>query len=199
MKDFCEKIEEYIRSPLLIEAEWTTIQMIVVGFSVAAGAAVTGYIADPGLVLIGLAEATSARLVCAGGATGALTAGATATSLIKERLTDSNYKNVVNFIVQKLFKAQQKSLDAASKAEVTDLLDQENIFSKEKALIRLAPNNMLESFGDCSTSKSTKKSEEEVMKRIKAIQIIHRIREIFSLQCFIGVAGFVRCWENNSY
>ena len=189
MKDFCEKIEEYIRSPLLIEAEWTTIQMIVVGFSVAAGAAITGYIAGPGLVLIGLAEATSAGLACAGRAAGALTAGATATSLINERLTDSNYKNALNFIVQELFKAQQKSLDATSKAEITDLLDQENIFSKEKALIRLAPNSMLESFGDCSISKSTKKSKEEVMKRIKAIQSIHRIREIFSQQCFIGVVG----------
>ena len=189
VKDFCNKIEEYIRSPLHIEAEWTTIQMIVVGFSVAAGAAITGYIAGPGLVLIGLAEATSAGLACAGGAAGALTAGATATSLINERLTDSNYKNALNFIVQELFKAQQKSLDAASKAEITDLLDQENIFSKEKALIRLAPNSMLEPFGDCSISKSTKKSKEEVMKRIKAIQSIHRIREIFSQQCFIGVVG----------
>ena len=189
VEDFCNKIEEYIRSPLHIEAEWTTIQMIVVGFSVAAGAVVTGYIAGPGLVLVGLAEATSAGLACAGGTAGALTAGATATSLINERLTDSNYKNALNFIVQELFKAQQKSLDATSKAEITDLLDQENIFSKEKALIRLVPNNMLESFGDCSISKSTKKSKEEVIKRIKAIQSIHRIREIFSQQCFIGVVG----------
>ena len=189
VKDFCNKIEEYIRSPLHIEAEWTTIQMIVVGFSVAAGAAFTGYIAGPGLVLIGLVEATSAGLACAGGAAGALTAGATATSLINERLTDSNYKNALNFIVQELFKARQKSLDATSKAEITDLLDQENIFSKEKALIKLAPNNVLESFGDCSISKSKKKSKVDVMKRIKAIQSIHRIREIFSQQCFIGVVG----------
>ena len=189
VKDFCNKIEEYIRSPLHIEAEWTTIQMIVVGFSVAAGAAFTGYIAGPGLVLIGLVEATSAGLACAGGAAGALTAGATATSLINERLTDSNYKNALNFIVQELFKARQKSLDATSKAEITDLLDQGNIFSKEKALIKLAPNNILESFGDCSISKSKKKSKVDVMKRIKAIQSIHRIREIFSQQCFIGVVG----------
>ena len=30
VKDFCNKTEEYIRSPLHIEAEWATIQMIVV-------------------------------------------------------------------------------------------------------------------------------------------------------------------------
>ena len=80
----------------------------MVGFSVAAGATFTGYIAGPGLVLIGVAETTSAGLACAGGAAGALTAGATATSLINEQLTDNNYKNALYFIVLELFKAQQK-------------------------------------------------------------------------------------------
>ena len=189
VKDFCNKIEEYIRSPLHIEAELNNFQMIAVGSSVVTGAVVAGCIASSSLTLIGVASATSGGLVLTGGAVGAITAGATASSLINERFTDSNYKIALNFIVEELFKAQQKSLDGTSKAEITDLLDQENIFSKEKALIRLAPNNMLESFGDCIISKSKKKSKVEVMKRIKAIQSIHRIREIFSKQCFIGVVG----------
>ena len=196
VKDFCNKIEEYIRSPLHIEAELNNFQMIAVGSSVVTGAAVAGWIASSSLALIGLATATGAAtatatggLVLTGGAVGAITAGATASSLINERLTDSNYKVALNFIAEELFKAQQKYLDGTSKAEITDLLDQESILPKEKALIRLAPNNTLESFGDCIISKSKKESKVEVMKRIKTIRSVHRIREIFSQQCFIGVVG----------
>ena len=191
VKDFCNKIEEYIRSPLYIQAEWTAFQKIVVGFSAIAGGAIAASIAGPGLVSIGLAEATSTGLVYAGGFAGALTAGATATYLNNDQLTDSNYKNALNFIVQELLKAQNESLSDTLKKETTDLIDEDNFFSNEKALIRLAPKKKLETaiFEKCIISNSTRKSKEEVIKRIKAIHSIHKIRKIFSQQCFIGVVG----------
>ena len=185
--DFCLKIEEYIRSPLHLEAEWTSLRKIGVGFSVIAGAAIAGFIAGPGVALIGLAGATSNGLVSLGA--GALASGAIETFLFKDQLTDGNYKNTLNFIVQELFEAQQESLSATEKAEINDLRDQENIFSMEKALIRLAPKNKLDFFRDSTMGKYTKKSLEEVIKRITAIQSIHSIREIFSQQYFIGVVG----------
>ena len=191
VKDFCNKIEEYIRSPLNIQAEWTAFQKIGVGFSAIAGGAIAASIVGPGLVSVGLTEVTSAGLVCLGGFAGAFTAGATATLLNNDQLTDSNYKNALNFIVQELLKAQNESLSDKLKAEIIDLIDEDNFFSNEKALIRLAPKKKLETeiFEKCIIGKSTRKSKEEVIKRIKAIQCIHRIRKIFSQQCFIGVVG----------
>ena len=191
VKDFCDEIEAYIRSPLYIEAERTVIQKIGVVFTAIAGAAIFGFIAGPGLVLIGVPEATSAGLVCLGGTAGIFTGGATATFLMNDQLTDCNYKNALNFIVQELNQAQQESLGAIARAEITDLLDEDNFFSIEKAVTRLAPQEMLETeiFENSILSNATDKSKKEVIKRIKAIQSIHRIREIFSQQCFIGVVG----------
>ena len=194
VKDLSDKIEEYIRSPLVIEAGWTAIQKIGVGFSVIAGAAIAGFIASRSRVSIGVPESNSTELIFVGGAAGAFAAGATATSLINEQLTDSNYKNALNFIVQELFKAQQNFLSAEATAAITDLRDEDNFFSKEKALIRLIEsfelgNKKLECFEGCIISKSTDASKEGVVKRIKAIKSINKIREIFSQQCFIGVVG----------
>ena len=115
--------------------------------------------------------------------------GTTSTFLNNEQLTDSNYKNVLSFIVQELLTAQQRNLGATAKAEITDLKDEDNIFSNKEALIRLAPRSIWEFFEECSISRSTRKSKEKVMKRIKAIRIIYRICEIFSQQCFTGVVG----------
>ena len=191
VKDFSDEIEAYIRSPLQIEAERTVIKKIGVVFTAIAGAAIFGFIAAPGLLLIGVPEATSAGLVYLGGTAGIFTAGAAATFLMKDQLTDCNYKNALNFIVQELNQAQQKSLGATAIAEITDLLDEDNFFSIEKAVTKLAPQERLETeiFEKSILSNATDKSKKEVIKRIKAIQSIHRIREIFSQQCFIGVVG----------
>ena len=180
VKDFSGKIEEYFTTPLRIEAKWITLQ--------AAGVLVVGGAAAPGLIIIGALEVTAVELACTGSAV-ALSQGVLNSSLINDHLTESNYRSVLNFIVQEVFKAQQKSLTDAAKAEITDLLDQEDIFSKEKALMKLAPKYRLNSFENCSNGEFMMENKEEIMKRIKAIQIIHRIREIFSQQCFIGVVG----------
>ena len=80
-------------------------------------------------------------------------------------------------------------MSATAEAEITDLIDEDNIFSNEEVFLRLAAKNIWESFGDCSISNFTRKNKEEVVKRIKVIRSIHRIRKIFSQQCFIGVVG----------
>ena len=48
---------------------------------------------------------------------------------------------------------------------------------------------MLKSFKNCSIEKCTTYSQDEVRKRVKTIRSIHKIREIFSQQCFIGIVG----------
>ena len=190
VKDLGDEIESYIQSPLVIEAESTTIKKIAIGFSAIAGA-IAGCIASPCLVSIGLVEAMSTGLVCLGGATGSLAAVAAAKRLVNDQLVDSNYRIALRFIGQKLLEAQQESLGTTVKAEISNLLYKQDFLSNEKALIRLAPKTMLgtELFENCIISKSTTWSKEEIIKRIKVIQSIHKIREIFSQQCFIGVVG----------
>ena len=128
-------------------------------------------------------------MVCLSGVAGGVTAGATANSLINDQLTDSNYEIALNFILQELVKARKESLSATEVAEITHSSDQDNFFSKEKELLRLAARNILETFGDCSISKTTRKSKENVIEGIKVIKSINRIRETFSQQCFIGIVG----------
>ena len=53
----------------------------------------------------------------------------------------------------------------------------------------MAPRSIWDFFEEFNISRSTRKSKEKVMKRIKAIRIIYRIPEIFAQQCFIGVVG----------
>ena len=51
------------------------------------------------------------------------------------------------------------------------------------------PSNEYSIFENCSIFDCTATSKETVMKRIRAIQKIHKIRTIFAQQCFIGIVG----------
>ena len=53
----------------------------------------------------------------------------------------------------------------------------------------MAPEGMLNSFENCSIGGFKKKSKKEFIKRIDAINFIHRICNIFSQKCLIGVTG----------
>ena len=110
VNDFCDKIKEYIRSPLYIEHVQSTPKTI--GLS-----SILGVFVFPHLLL--------ASPMCVG----TFAVGTTSTFLNNEQLTDSNYKNVLSFIVQELLEVQQQNLGATAKAEITDLIDQDNIFS----------------------------------------------------------------------
>ena len=83
---------------------------------------------------------------------------------------------------------------------MSDLRDDGSIFSNEKALVLLSekeeeetlenePGNDYFLFDGCSLSGCTDVSKLTVVKRIQAIQKIHKIREIFAQQCFIGIVG----------
>ena len=89
VKDFCVKIEEYIRSPFFIETELTSNVKNV------AMTAFAGAISVPFLALKGIAEMTS----LGDGFSGGFAANATATFLNDETLTDSNYKKLLSFFV----------------------------------------------------------------------------------------------------
>ena len=176
LKDFRNKIEDFIRSPLNIENEHAVI-------------GVTEYTGTPSLTLIEKSEMSYTGPAFVKGTVSGSTSGAAQTDLINAQITNSNYKFILNFLLQELLKIPQKFLVPAERAEITDLLDQKSIFSKEKALTKLASYWKYEPFGSCNISKSTMKSKENIKKRIKMIQSIHRLREVFSQQCFIGVVG----------
>ena len=83
---------------------------------------------------------------------------------------------------------------------MSDLRDDGSIFSNEKALVLLSekvedetpenePCNEYSLFDGSSLSGCTDVSKHTVVKRIQAIQQIHKIREIFAQQCFIGIVG----------
>ena len=83
--------------------------------------------------------------------------------------------------------------------EVADLRDDGSVFSNEKALMCLYNPEKDEEdtidqtacalFQNCSLAACTEQSKFIVMQRIKAIQKIHKIRQIFAQQCFIGIVG----------
>ena len=156
--------------------------------SVAAGT-VAGLLAGPGLAWIGVSSLTSHGIAIAGGALGALSMGATATTLMNEKLTESNYKNALKWILQELFRSKENTLDGATKTKVNDLIDKDDTYSQEKATLLLGTDDLLKSFKNCSIEKCTEYSKDEVRKRVITIKSIHRIREIFSQQCFIGIVG----------
>ena len=103
-------------------------------------------------------------------------------------------------INKELLQARQGSLSPDMKQEVSDLRDDGSIFSNEKALMLLynskrydedimEPSTEYSIFQNCSLSGCTESSKAIVIKRINAIQKIHKIREIFAQQCFIGIVG----------
>ena len=96
--------------------------------------------------------------------------------------------------------ARLDKLSSDKRQEVSDLRDDGSIFSNEKALMLLynpdmgadpgtEPPNEFSVFQNCSISSCTATSKETVIRRINAIQKIHKIRNIFAQQCFIGIVG----------
>ena len=83
--------------------------------------------------------------------------------------------------------------------EVADLRDDGSVFSNEKALMCLynpekddadtIDQTACALFQNCSLAACTEQSKVIVIQRIKAIQKIHKIRQIFAQQCFIGIVG----------
>lgn len=83
--------------------------------------------------------------------------------------------------------------------EVADLRDDGSVFSNEKALMCLynpekddadtIDKTACALFQNSSLAACTEQSKFIVIQRIKAIQKIHKIRQIFAQQCFIGIVG----------
>ena len=189
VKEFCEKIENYLRSPMEIRAEMSVLQKIVFALTVGAGTAAVGYLAGPALVMIGMGNSISA--VVFGGLLGGLTAGASANVLMQESFTDSVYENALKWINQQLLEAKKEYLDKKQKLDITDFQDDGTTYSQEKILMLLSEesDNIFCNIGESLLNQCTEETKEMVRRRIKAVKKIHNIRAIFSQQCFIGLVG----------
>ena len=64
------------------------------------GGGAVGYIAGPGLVLIGILGEMSAAGLATGTALGAISAGMSARAMLNDQLVDSIYENALKWIVQ---------------------------------------------------------------------------------------------------
>ena len=188
VKEFCEKIENYLRSPMKIQAKWSVLQKIVFGLTVTVGTAAVGYLAGPALVMIGIVNSISGTAVVSGGLLGGLTAGASANALMQETFTDSAYENALKWINQQLLEAKKKYLDG-EQLKIIDLQDDGTIYSQEKILMLLTDGDN-KTFPDTDAlSRCTQTTKDIVCNRIKVVKKIHNIRAIFSQQCFIGLVG----------
>ena len=190
VKGFCQQIEDYLRSPMEIQAEWNVVQKIGFGLAVTLGSVAAAYIAGPGLVVVGITQG-GAGAMGLGGVFGGVAAGAAANILMKEKLTDSVYENTLKWINHQLLEARQKTLDERIQLQIVDLQDDGGVYNNEKILMLLTDHDekLLSVFDNCALGQCTEKSRETVRKRIKSIKMIHRIRDIFSQQCFIGLVG----------
>ena len=182
VNEFCEKIENYLRSPLEIPAEETALQKIVFGLTAAVGIAAIGHLAVPSAVMIGITSATDAAVVAT---------GASANVLMQEKYTDSVYGNALIWINQQLLEAKKEYLDEKQKLQITDLQDDGTTYSQEKILMLLTEgiNQMMHDISRCALSQCTKATIELVFHRINAVKKIHDIRALLFQQCFIGLVG----------
>lgn len=192
IKTFSKKIENYLRSPMEIQAEQSIMQKVILGLTSAAGAVALGYLAGPGLVMVGLTTAASPGAATCGGLLGFMAGGAYANSMMNDQLTDSFYENALKWMNLQLLETQKQFLDENSYREILDLQDDGSIYSNERILKKLVDSikeNNLNICGNGILSNCTQKSKNIIHKRIEAVMKIHNIREIFAKQCFIGVVG----------
>jgi len=74
--------------------------------------------------------------------------------------------------------------------EVSDLRDDDSIYSTEKALLLMFDKERgIENFRGSGIEKSTEESKESILRRIACIEAVHRIRCILVKECFIGLVG----------
>ncbi len=201
IQSFCDRIQQYLRKPLQIEAEKSIIKKIGIGAATLLGGATLAYLAGPGMVLIGAVEAASMSAASVAGAVGGVGAGLVTHGLLSDRMVDENYEQVLSFVTMELFKKLQSSMETvAAEAgreerakllqEVTDLREDGGTFSLEKALLSMYNHELgIDNFVGCDLQNCTKESKLSVINRIECIKTVHSIRSILAKQCYIGVVG----------
>ena len=129
----------------------------------------------------------------AAGAVGSVGTGYMANRFFTEALADRNYVKVLKWITTELFKVfslNMKEINPEKVQQVSDLRDDDSIYSNEKALLLMFDKEKgIENFNGSGIEKSTENSKFELLKRIDCIEIVHKIRNILATQCFIGLVG----------
>ena len=105
---FSNEIENYLRSPMEIKAEHSVLQKLLLGLTSAAGAVALGYLAGPGLVIVGMTSAAYPTAAACGGVIGFMAAGASVNALMRDQLTDSFYENALKWINLQLLETQRQ-------------------------------------------------------------------------------------------
>jgi len=189
----CDKIEDFMRSPLEIHAEKSLLQRLSIGALAVLGGGAFAYLAGPGMLLIGAVEALNMTGAVAAGAVGSVGTGYVANRFFTEALADRNYVKVLKWITTELFKVfslNMKEINPQKVEQVSDLRDDDSIYSNEKALLLMFDKEKgIENFNGSGIEKSTENSKFELLKRIDCIEIVHKIRNILATQCFIGLVG----------
>ena len=193
VSELCNKIENFMRSPLEIHAEKSLLQYLSIGALTVLGGGAVAYMAGPGLLLIGVVEAVNVGGVAAAGVAGSAGAGYVANRFFTEAMSDRNYVQVLKWITAELFKvfsSRMKETNPGLLQEASDLRDDDSIYSIEKALLLMFDKEKaIENFNGSGIEKSTENSKLNILRRIECIEIIHKIRNILATQCFIGLVG----------
>jgi len=193
VSSLCDKIEDFMRSPLEIHAEKSLLQSLSIGALAVLGGGTFAYLAGPGMLLIGAVEALNVTGAMAAGAVGSVGTGYVANRFFTEALADRNYVKVLKWITTELFKVfsvNMKEINPQKVQQVSDLRDDDSIYSNEKAMLLMFDKEIgIENFNGSGIEKSTENSKFELLKRIDCIEIVHKIRNILSTQCFIGLVG----------
>ena len=193
VSELCNKIENFMRSPIEIHAEKSLLQYLTIGALSVLGGGAVAYLAGPGLLLIGAVEAVNVGGAVTAGVAGSAGAGYAANRFLTEAMADRNYVQVLKWITAELFKVyspRMKDVNPSKLQEVSDLRDDDSIYSSEKALLLMFDKEKaIENFNGSGIEKSTEKSKLDLLKRIECIEIVHKIRNILATQCFIGLVG----------
>jgi len=109
VRSLCDKIEDYMRSPLQIDAEKTLLKKLSIGALAVLGGGAFAYMAGPGLLIIGAVEALNVTGVAAAGAVGSGVTGFVANRYFTEALSERNYSKVLRWITAELFNVEERS------------------------------------------------------------------------------------------
>ena len=107
-------------------------------------------------------------------------------------MVDSNYREVLKFIVDEMYKYLASTGEAEDQRtqEISDLREDGSVYSMEKALVMMYnPENGIQNFNGTNLEKCKDSSKNMMIERIDCIHAIHNIRNILAHQCFIGLVG----------
>ncbi|XP_059083625.1 uncharacterized protein LOC131880910 [Tigriopus californicus] len=197
IQGICNEIQAFLRSPLELTAEKTVLQKIGIGVAALLGGVALAYAAGPGMVIIGMMEATSMSAAGLAGSFGFFSTGFMTNYFFTSSPVDQNYEIVLSWLTLELMEKCQNQANGTrdpqalqTLQEVSDLREDGSLFNLEKALLLMyKPEIGIGNFVGCDIGNCTIDSQNLVIKRIECIRAIHAIRSLMAEQCYIGIVG----------